>query len=168
MSIFRRKKEIDPLAPIGFLDSKPFPYLNDGLEYAKDRIVIKKDNYLIRTRVLDDVLFKFTLVEKLPGFILEETTSKYLKANNLLTLEEQEAKFSVNIYVINTYNEEAINFAKANTVLTKKGFQQILLYNHNEVRLDYFNVLPEFDFNLMKYYRIAVYFDLACYDQEDY
>ncbi len=168
MNIFKKKKPVDPLAFVGFLDSKPFHYFNEGLLYAKNRIVKKTSSYVIFTRNYNGVLFKFTLVNDFPNFNILETTIKCLEEENLLSEEEKDTSKSVNLYVIDDYSDDAKKFAKENTFLAKKGYQQILLYNKDEVRLDYFSPLPEFDFELMKFYRTAVFFDLACHDQEDY
>ncbi len=155
------------LTRVGYLDGKPFEYINDQLEYAKERYVIHTDNLILRTRVYNDYLFKVVLISDFSSFDLSKTTNKYLRDNNLLTDEEANLTKSMNIYIIEENTLRTREFAKNNTILTKNGYQQFLIYNAKETVLDYYNVLPEFDFNLMRYYRTIVFFDLACHDKED-
>ena len=161
-----KKTNIVGLERICCFDSKPFTYINDQLEYAKERYVINTPNLIIRVRIYNNWLFKVVLISDFSSFDISKTTNKYLSEQNLLTKEEQETIKSINIYIIEENTLRTREFAKDNTILTKKGYQQILIYNANEVVLDYYNVLPEFDFNLMKYYRTMVYFDLACHSKE--
>lgn len=162
------KKTKKPTDPVGYFDSRPFSYMNESLEYAKDRIVVENDSYIIRMRVHMGWLFKFVLVKEFNKFTMETTTLAYLKKQDKLLDEELKCTNSVNIYVIGESSEQTKYFANDNTFLTKQGYQQVLVYNQNEVTVEYFNVLPEHDFNLMRYYRTAIFFDLACHDKEDY
>ncbi len=167
--MFKKNKNNDltSLTRVGYLDGKPFEYINDQLEYAKERYVIHTNNLILRTRVYDNYLFKVVLISDFSSFDLSKTTNKYLRENNLLTDEEANLTKSMNIYIIEENTLRTREFAKNNTILTKNGYQQFLIYNAKETVLDYYNVLPEFDFNLMRYYRTIVFFDLACHDKED-
>lgn len=166
--MFFKKKKDTVHGRVDFLDAKPFPYLNDQLEYAKERYVINTEGIIIRCRIYHDYLFKVVLISDFDKFDLAKCTNKYLKDNNLLTDEEKDLTKSMNIFVIEENTERTRIFAKEHTILTKNGYQQFLVYNDKEVVLEYFNELPLYDFNLMKYYRTMVFFDLACHDKEDY
>lgn len=166
--LLKKNEKDNILKRIDFLDSKPITYINDQLEYTKYRTIYKNDDYILRVRIYENYLFKVVIVFNFNNFDIKKTTNKYLRENNLLTLEESKLIHSMNIYIIEENTLRTREFAKENTILTKTGYQQILIYNATEVVLDYYNVLPEFDFNLMKYYRTIAYFDIGCHDKEDY
>lgn len=165
---FKKKETTDSLKRAGFLDAKPIEYLNDQLVYVKYRTIYETPDLILKVRVYHDYLFKVVIIYNFSHFNLAKTTNKYLHDNNLLTAEEANLNHSMNIYLIEENTLRTREFARANTFLTKKGYQQVLIYNREEVVFDYYNVLPEFDFNLMKYYRTMAFFDLACHDKEDY
>lgn len=165
---FKKNNDTNQLKRIDFLDSKPITYIKDQLTYIKYRDIYNNSNYSLSVRIYKDYLFKVVIVYNFDNFSIDITSNKYLKENNLLTDEEKNLTKSMNIYIIEENTLRTREFAREHTILTKNGYQQILVYNSAEVVLDYYNVLPEYDYNLMKYYRTMVFFDLACHDKEDY
>ncbi len=163
----KKKKDTDGLLKrVGFLDSKPFTYLNDQLEYTKSRYIINTPELIIRTRVYHNYLFKIVLIADFNKFDLAKTTNSYLKKENLLNEDELNTEKSINLYIIEENTDRTKQFAKEHTYLAPNGYQQVLIYNAVEVVLDYYNVLPEHNFSLMQYYRTIVYFDLGCHKED--
>lgn len=63
-----KKTNIVGLERIGCFDSKPFTYINDQLEYAKERYVINTPNLIIRVRIYNNWLFKVVLISNFSSF----------------------------------------------------------------------------------------------------
>lgn len=165
---FFKRKNKEKVDYAGYFDSRTFDYFNASLEYAKDRIILEDESCIIRGRVYLGWLFKFVLVKDFIKFNYNKTTNTHLIKKDLLTEEEKNTTKSINIYVIEYKDRQTKEFALENTFMTNNGYQQVLIYNNEMVCLEYYKPLPEYDFQLMKYYRTAIFFDLACHDKEDY
>ena len=97
------------------------------------------------------------------GFIKElEGRLKGMNEEKEYTIDRFENELAV------CEDRQTKEFALENTFMTNNGYQQVLIYNNEMVCLEYYKPLPEYDFQLMKYYRTAIFFDLACHDKEDY
>ncbi len=159
---FKKKPKKEKLNCLGIIDCKPYSFFEPGLQYAKDQIIDEGLGYKVYARLHQNTVFLFILVE-------DETNFDYQKFTVHNFSEQIKEKItdsyrsSILLMVFKNSNEKTISIAKNVLVNTKKEFNQILVFNQQRVRLEYYRPVPNF-YNLYKEYLEALYYDLSCID----
>lgn len=159
---FFKKKPKEQLGCLGYYDTKLYHSLETNLIYAKDVLIEKNPKYCIYARVFHKTMLVFTLVDDEEGFDLSNFSFEALKPKITEVITE-EFNSTVNLIIFRNKNEITTKIAKEVLVNNKKEFNQILIYNGEKVRLEFYRPVPSF-YHLYENYAEAIYFDIAAFD----
>ncbi len=159
---FLKKKPKELIGCLGYYDVKLYHSLETNLIYAKDVLIEKNPKYCIYARVFHKTMLVFTLVEDEEDFDLNNFNFTALKSRIVAQITD-EFNSTVNIIIFHKKNAITTKIAKEILVNNKKEFNQILVYNGEKVRLEFYRPVPNF-YHLYESYAEAIYFDIAAFD----
>lgn len=162
-NIFKKKKK-ESLTCLGYYNTKPYDALRYSLAYAKNELVYEDNQVLVFSRNYHGTIFIFTLVNDEEGIVFENFTVSKLKSMVYEAGIETGNSF-INIMVFQNNNEYTRGIAKEPRINTKDEFNQVLVFNPDEVRLEYYRPVPNF-YNLYNKFAEAIYYDLTAIDPE--
>lgn len=157
-NFFFKKKSKVKLNCLGFYDTKPYDALGYSLVYAKHSLIYEDNNVHVYYRKYHNTIFVITLVDNEEGIVFEDYT--YDKMKHLIN---DTCKSVINLMVFQNSNDYTIGIAKKVRENTNEEFNQVLVFNVNEVRLEYYRPVPKF-MSLYNDYCEAIYFDLTAID----
>jgi hypothetical protein len=162
-----KKKEPRRPGVIGYYDSRPFDSFKYSLIYANEKLISESDdektaNVIVYTREYKQTTFINVLVYNEEGFDPKNYTYDVMK-RNLLEYGITPAKNSVILILFQHYNDETVKMAKSFCNSDKEHFEQALVYNAKEVRMEFYKPVPTF-YRLYSIMCEDLFFDLAFID----
>ena len=156
---FLKKKPKEVLDCLGYFDCKPYDFFENNLVYTNDILIEKNDKVSIYSRIYKKTIFVITLVHNEDGFEKSNYNYESLKEKiDQVILEEHKAV--INLIIFKNKNEKTIAIAKEPVKNSKKEFNQTLIYDYKNVRLNYYRPVPDF-YKLYDHYVEAMFYDLA-------
>lgn len=161
-SFFKKKEPKEQLDCLGYYDVKPYHSLEYALIYAKDELIEKNEYVKVYSRLFYNTLFVITLVDDEKDFDYKKYNYEGFK-DQIDAIIKEPHNAVINLIIFQNKNEFTIKTAKEILTNTKREYNQILVYNEEKVRLEYYRPVPPF-YRLYSHYGEAIYFDLAAID----
>lgn len=159
--IFSKKKSENGV--VGSYDVKQYHSLKYALIYAKNEPVFESDDYDIYTRVYKKITLINVLMYNEARFDLDyfkyDNLKKLITDKNLEVTDEY-----ILLIVFKNKNENTIKFCKEIRDSSKSCFVQGLVYDEQNVTLDYYISVPDYYERLNEAYSEDIYFDFAAID----
>lgn len=157
---WKRKKE--STGCLGFYDTKPYDSFSYALVYAGQTLIKDEDKVHVYARNYKKTVFLVVLIDEETGVDVDryryETLKDALKEKGI-----EEGDSVIHLWVFQHDNEQTRAIAKVARTNTKTQFNQVLIFNYREVRLEYWRPVPKF-YKLYDHYAEAIYYDLTAID----
>lgn len=162
--LFKKKPKLK-LDSLGFYDTKPFDSYISNLKYAEETLIEETNGISVFYRIFKNSLFLVTIVEDELEFSLNNYSTEKITSRNKDKIKEGYTSV-INVIIFKNNNEQTVTFAKEKAYITKKEFNQVLIYNSKHVGLEYYRPVPTYS-PLYPIYAELIYFDLGAIEIND-
>lgn len=163
-NFYHKATEKPVLGPgvIGFYDSRPYDNFYYSLVYAGETKLVDEDDIKIFTRLYKGTTIINVLVYDEKNFDISQydyATLRELLLDNGISPTDK----SVVLVLFQHRNDNTIAMCKKFCKSDKTHFEQAMVYNPVDVRMDFYKPVPTF-YKLNEHFLEDIYFDLAFID----